>query len=380
MVSVRSRADQKKGTALVAYMVKPFLLKDRTKVSSSHTHFVESLLMVNVLLEMGYDVDVIDFENNTFVPAKSYDIFLSVRKHFQRYAEMLGGDCMKVVHLDVSHWLYNNTVAVKRCHDVLKRKGVALDSYRRIEANKAIECADFATMLGNDYSMGTYAYSGKEIYPVPIPVRTGTSKPDKDFDRIRKNFIWFGSQGLVHKGLDLVLEAFAEMPDYNLKVCGPIEEEPDFKKAFHRELYQSKNIQTIGWVDVTSEKFAEIANDTAALLYPSCAEGQCGAVVTCMTAGIIPVVSVESGINIAPEYGRNLKGITVEAVKEAVKAIAALPSEDLRKMSENAAAYTAKNHTKEQYMRRLGEVLRDGLARRRARPDGVESESVSVGS
>ncbi len=49
-------------------------------------------------------------------------------------------------------------------------------------------------------------------------------------------------------------------------------------QAFHRELYETPNIEAIGWVDVGSERFREIANGCAALIYPSCSEGQAGSV------------------------------------------------------------------------------------------------------
>ena len=35
---------------------------------------------------------------------------------------------------------------------------------------------------------------------------------------------------MVHKGLDLVLEAFAGMPEYHLTVCGPVAKEKDFER------------------------------------------------------------------------------------------------------------------------------------------------------
>jgi hypothetical protein len=50
---------------------------------------------------------------------------------------------------------------------------------------------------------------------------------------------------MVHKGLDLVLEAFADMPEYHLTVCGPIQKEQDFERAYYRELYQVPNIRRL---------------------------------------------------------------------------------------------------------------------------------------
>jgi glycosyltransferase involved in cell wall biosynthesis len=91
-------------------------------------------------------------------------------------------------------------------------------------------------------------YAKKPLFPVPIP--SACMYPwseSKDFDACRRNFLWFGSGGFIRKGLDLVLEAFAGMPEYHLTVCGPIEEERDFQQAFAKELYDTPNIHTLGW-------------------------------------------------------------------------------------------------------------------------------------
>ncbi len=43
--------------------------------------------------------------------------------------------------------------------------------------------------------------------------------------------MWFGSGGMIHKGLDLVLEVFARMQEYHLHICGPVHHEEDFCKS-----------------------------------------------------------------------------------------------------------------------------------------------------
>ena len=69
----------------------------------------------------------------------------------------------------------------------------------------------------------------------------------------------------MHKGLDLVLEAFAGMPDHHLYVCGPLQQEKDFVKAFYTELYETPNIHAVGWVDLEGPEFLEIVNKCVGL-------------------------------------------------------------------------------------------------------------------
>lgn len=68
---------------------------------------------------------------------------------------------------------------------------------------------------------------------------------EKDFDTCHQNFLWFGCGSLVHKGLDWVLEAFSQMPDCHLTICGSISQEKKFVEPFSKELSQTLSIHTV---------------------------------------------------------------------------------------------------------------------------------------
>ena len=338
-----------RGNVLLAYIIDPFLLKAGESISNTHTHFWESLQIAQTYLDLGYAVDVISYRNTTFVPSKDYSIFVAARTNFAKIAKRLNDDCFKVAYLDTAHWLFNNNAAYKRLFAVQQRKRMTVESNKMVEPNRAIEYADCAIILGNDFTIGTYQYAQKEIYPIHIP--TCTLYPwaeDKDFENCRKNFLWFGSRGLVHKGLDLALEAFAEMPDYHLTVCGPVQEEKDFEQAFYKELYQTPNIQTVGWVDVSGPEFLEIAQECVGLVYPSCSEGQSGAVATCLQAGLIPVISYESGFDV-DDFGLILEECSIEKIKDSVQEIANLSAQELEAMARKAWQYARENHSRSKY-------------------------------
>lgn len=337
------------GNVLLSYVIDPFLLKDNEPVPNTHTNFWESLQIARTLLNLGYCIDVINYGNTAFIPQKEYSFFISSRTNFQRIAQLLNNDCVKIAHLDTAHWLFNSFAEYKRCLDLQQRKGVALGSFRRVEPNWAIEYADCATILGNDFTINTYRYAQKSIFRIPVPTYTVYPWPeDKNYVACRGHFLWFGNRGLVHKGLDLVLEAFSEMPEYHLTVCGPISEEKEFEKVFYKELHQTPNIHTIGWVDVTSSEFIEITNKCIGLIYPSCSEGQSGAVVTCLQAGLIPIISYESGVDVH-DFGIILKDCSIEEIKRSVQMVSSLSAEELKRMARKAWEYARANHTREKY-------------------------------
>jgi glycosyltransferase involved in cell wall biosynthesis len=339
------------GNVLLGYIIDPFLLKGEESIPNSHTHFIESLLMAETFLNLGYSVDVISYLNKGFFPKKKYSVFVAARTNFQRIAELLNEDCLKVVHLDTSHWLFNNSASYNRCFALQERRGVSLKSFKWVEANWAIEQADYATVLGNDITISTYRYAQKPIVPLCVP--TFTVYPwgeGKNFDDCRNHFLWLGSDGLVHKGLDLVLEAFAEMPQYRLTVCGPVREEKGFESCYYKELYHTPNIRTIGWVDITSPEFLEIATDCLGLIYPSCAEGQSGAVATCLQAGLIPIISRESGFDV-DDFGLILRECSIDEIKNSIRKVSGLSAEELESMALKAWEYARANHTRKSYAR-----------------------------
>lgn len=346
-----------RGNVLLAYIVDPFLVEKDEAISCDHTHHIESKLIAQSFLNQGYRVDVIDYRDRHFFPNKKYDFFVSARTNLEHIAKRLNDDCIKIAHLDTSHFLFNNFAAYKRALKLQNRRGIANSSIRIIEHNLAIEHADYGTVLGNQATIQTYSYAKKPLFPVPVPTPQIYQSPEKkSFHDCKNRFLWFGSSGFVHKGLDLVLEAFVEMPNCHLTICGPVNKDTDFVQDFYTELYQTPNIHTVGWVDVSSSNFVEIANSCAALIYPSCAEGQAGSVVTCLQAGLIPIVSYESGVDVE-DFGKILVESSLNEIKAAVGEISVLPEETLEIMSTKAWEYARKNHTKEDYLKRYTSII-----------------------
>jgi hypothetical protein len=345
------------GRVLVSYVLEPFLRPPGVDISRDHTHHWESWQIAQTFLERGFRVDVISYLNRRFVPSHGYDLFFSARTNLQRVSSALPGGCRKVAHLDTAHWLVNNTAAYQRLLDLQRRRGITLSNAKMVEANWAIEHADLGTVLGNDFTMATYRYAGKPLHRIPI------SAPEvypwdetRSFERARRRFLWFGSSGFVHKGLDLVLEAFVRMPELELVVCGPFADEQPFLAAFHRELFETPNIRAVGWVDVASEQFREIARSCVGLVYPSCSEGGGGSAITCMHAGLIPVVSVETSVDVG-DGGIVLRENTIDAICATVQALAGRSAQDLESQAREAWQLARARHTRERFAAAFAEFV-----------------------
>ncbi len=356
------------GRALLSYILDPYLLAPGAAEPHSHTHFWESREIGRILVAAGFELDVVHWTNDTFLPVHPYDLFVDVRLNLERLGPVLGPECLKVMHIETAHCDFYNPAQRRRLSELEARRGIRLAPYKLLEPNHAIEHADAATILGNRTTQATYAHAGRPLWPVPISQPFLYPWPEgKDFTAVRQRFLWFGSGGLLHKGLDRVLEVFAGLPDLELTVLGPIDREPEFVRAFRRELYETPNIHTLGWIDVARPGFLDLARRHLALVYPSCSEGQNGGAVTCMHAGLIPVLSRESGLDIAPAYGVELASSSLDEIRGRVLELAARPPEELRAQSLRAWEWVRAHHTREQFSRGYEGALRAILERFRPR-------------
>lgn len=359
---------QPRGRVLLAHVIEPFLVKPGSPIPTTHTHFGEAIAKVQTLLDLGFEVDIISYRNRVFQPKLRYDMLISSRSRFERLSGLVGPDCIKIIDLDVAHWLFNNAAATKRLLDLQSRRKRTLNSYRRLEEVWGVENADYVVMKGSQFTYDTYRYAEKPTFQMPNPAIKMYPWPEnKDFLACRSTFLWLGSRGAVHKGLDLVLEAFAAMPACRLIVFGPVADDKRFAELYRAELFHTPNIELRGWIDVASTAFEDAARGCIGLIYPSASEGCAGSVITCMHAGLLPIVSYESGVEFPDGCGAILKTNTIEEIQEQVRVITAAPVDELRLMSRRTWEFARSRHTPSEYQKcfrsAIDSILNDQPAR-----------------
>ncbi len=344
-----SPSGKPRGRLLLSYVTHPFAISLKELLATPHTNPHECLEIADTFLGRDYAIDVIDWTNLVFMPKKKYDVAIDVHQNLERLGPYLPHDCVKIFYITGAHWLYQNLAELTRLQELKTRRGVVLMSRRQMNPSRNIECADYATALGNDFARETYAFAKKRIAQIPLFSTTVFPSPQKkDFRAIRKNFVWIGGGGAVHKGLDRVLECFTALPDFHLTVCGPVEGEEDFFTFYRKELMETPNIKFVGRIDVRGAQFNRIIDQSVALVYPSCSEGQSGSVITGLHAGLIPIVTRQSGVDVEP-FGITLQTASVEEIRAAVKTVAALPENEMRDRALGAWTYAQTYHTRETF-------------------------------
>jgi glycosyltransferase involved in cell wall biosynthesis len=343
-----------RGRVLLSYLTEPFL-HPRTVNFESHTNLWECKQIAQTFLDKGFTVDVVDWKNSSFMPKRTYKYVIDIHSNLERWSAVLPSTCIKIFHATGSHWLFQNTAEYTRLLELQQRRGYTLMPRRIVSPTHSVEHADRVTILGNKTTQATYAFAKKPLFPIPLSTTNEFPFPEeKDFAAVQKSFIWFGGGGSVHKGLDLVLELFAQHPEYQLSVCGKIDS--DFERAYFRELHELPNITLYGWVHPSGDIFTSLVSKAVALIHPSCSEGQSGAVILGLHASLIPIVTKESGVDVEP-FGITLPDASSASLRDAVQSIANAMPETLSARAKEAWQYARTHHTREVFAKSYADFV-----------------------
>jgi glycosyltransferase involved in cell wall biosynthesis len=325
-----------------------------------HSNRWECRAIARAFTDAGFRVEAIDHAERRYRPPDDCAALIDIHSNLEHLAPQLPAAAKKILHATGANWLFQNRAELARLAALRDRRGVSLPPRRQVTPSRGIEIAGLATTTGNAFTIETFAFARKPMHRIPVSSTYTQDWPaEKKIETCRAHFLWLGSHGLVHKGLDLVLEAFAQTPGLNLTICGPVSAEPDFAAEYRREL-ALPNIRVQGWIDTHSPAFRELLASHVGVVYPSCSEGGGGSVVTCLHGGLIPIVTREASIDLE-NFGFALREAGVAAIVEAVERVATLPAAELNLRSRAAWEFARRQHTREAFEKNYRLFVRDVL-------------------
>jgi len=356
-----------KKRALMAYVAWPFYVDPENRLHGVIANGLQSVEIAKAFNRLGYIVDVIDWLDTTFVPTNNYDAFFGMHYNFERLLPYLADTTTKIYYGTGAYWAFEIAAEQHRIENLIKRRGIQIKLPTRLGDNNWVQLADAVIVMGNEFTASTYRPYNSKIFSIDNSARISNT-PDlehKDFTRARNNFLAFPSTGLLHKGLDLLLEAFIELKDLDLWVCGPLQAktERDFVRAYRRELFHTPNIHPIGWTDIHSEQFKQLTNKCAFVFSPSCAEGMAGGILDCMSQGLIPLVSREVGVD-TNDFGVTFEESSVDIIRQVVTNMAKQPPHILRRMAQEAYRQACARYSLNSFSKNIERILRVILSER----------------
>lgn len=354
------------GRALLSYLNEGIDADENSAIFEGHSNKWESRMMAQILKDMGYIVDVINWNNNTFIPAVKYDVLIDIALNLQRVAPYLPQDCIKILHNTGSYWYFANAAELKRVEDFEKRRHAFYTPKRLAHFpelhERSLKIADYCSLIGNQTTLETYPEPYRHKF---TKVNVSNSKIDfiktpSAFVPAEKEFLWFNSFGMVHKGLDLLLEVFLKHPEWQLHIIGS--DEQDFMKAYAEDLKNITNISFHGFMNPKSEAFENIISKCFCFLSPSCSEGMSGSNATCLQIGMLPVISVNSGIDLAKNCGVLLQECSIPEIENAIQLVLAKTdgalSAEITTLQQNAAAAFSRDTFKATYTQFIKTALK----------------------
>jgi glycosyltransferase involved in cell wall biosynthesis len=363
MVSIPAKG-KKKGNVLLSYITDPFTFAPGEHYTDPHSNPWVVMEMARLFTERGYAVDVINWNDNKFVPRKRYAVYVDIHNNFERLSPSLPEGCIKIMHITGSYPEFQNKAESERINALEKRRGVLLPMRREVPLFKELNDIDFIEGYGNKTVFGTYPNIGDKIIPIPVPtMETYDFRENKDFAAARKHFLWFGGGGAILKGLDLVVEAFAELPHLQLSIIGPAAYEKEFEKIYAKELalpnitrYGRPRINREGENLVDGRDIREIYDRCGAIIFLSASEGGGGATVQAMQTGLFPIVTPNTGIDEwAPSVVVN--DISIENIKKVVEDFSNLPPEKVAQLARDSWMFAREHHTKEAFTKAYEDFL-----------------------
>ena len=343
--------------ALLSYLVLPLLpprsFRDRVKFSNRGI----AQEIPRVLNELGYSLDIVNYDNRSWFPDRQYDMFIGHGGiNFEAISRRLPERTVRIYFATGIYWRELNTRVQRRAANLASRRGVVLSSYRAVEHSEdyALRNSDGIICLGNHRAVQTYSQFpniigiNNAIFPVEWEGWRG-----KDFEEGRRHFLFFSGRGNVLKGLDLLLEVFAGS-DLHLHVCQHLES--DFADAYRRELAMHHNIHIYGFTSMRSKKFAALATQCDWAISPTCAEGQPGAMLECMARGLIPILSEESNIDVG-KWGISLPDCHIDTLRSTVLKASRMDTDLIRQMTSEVVEDTRNKYTVKNFRKNIREAI-----------------------
>jgi glycosyltransferase involved in cell wall biosynthesis len=325
-VELRPQTRVKRGRVLFSYMALPLTLPADAPRLQMHSAYQRCREFARIFTELGYHVDAIDWNDQTFVPKNRYDVVFDICLNLARLEPFYSPNTVKLLYCTGSDPYYQNAAELKRVEAVNQRRNGNYEAKRLVLepklATRSLEISDVCLLLGSEYTRQTYPESLRDkiqLIPTYAPPLGERAKQPHEYVPAQREFLWFAGNGAVHKGLDLVLEVFARNPDLTLHVVGNVAAETDFMQMYEAELTGCANIHYHGFLKPNSEKFKEILATTFAFVAPTCSEAISSAVAHSLQTGLYPIISRDTGIILPDGCGTYLEDCTIDEIEAAVR-------------------------------------------------------------
>ena len=318
----------------------------------SKIHIYQLLLP---FINKGYIVDIYpsEYVNENDILDINYDVIFGFGPTYMKLISK-NPNALKILFIsENAPWVVRSKFA-ERLKWYKERTG-KFPKYARSRTNFYVDdmfsLSDCGISINGTQNISSMLHKLRPIYQLNVNALYGKHKDiNKDHNRTRRNFLWFGSTGAIHKGLDLLVEVFRILPEYQLDVYGASQLEL-------KDMELPSNIHICNKISVFSEKFIdEVVNEHSYVISLSCSEGMQSSIATCMMYGIIPIVSIETGYD-DNQYVITPESLDINQIMSVIKRCANMNPENLIKLEHDIMHFASSHYTIEQFTDNYNQII-----------------------
>lgn len=349
-----------KKKALLSYLIKPFIQNDNL----SHTNSRESYLLAKILDDLGYIVDVIDYDikaNN--INFNEYDIILGQGEALEQ-SIIENSKSKKILYSPGCSQNYNHIESINVLKRFYTRNNLLISKECRFAKQNWVLQQNFSDqyiVLGNRFVSDTYINQGiskNRILNVNIFYHDigQIDLNRKDFTKTQKCFLWFGGTGAIHKGLDIVIEYFAKHKELDLYICGHLS--GNFYDFYKDNIENNNNIHYKSFVHIKSDEFYKIVMSCSALIYPSISEGGAASIISVLAfGGLIPIITKSSGLDLN-EHCIIMSESSITEIDNGIKKYLEIPVNKQKSICTDLRNEIRNKHTETNFINSITELLK----------------------
>lgn len=329
-----------------------------------HAAYYHYNQMIHVLCKMGYNIDICHCTETHF-PQRfndyKYDIiigqgplYLDICKSHPNSKKILfcsenNPNVVKTNYKDRIEYF-------KQRHPKIKTSLATVRN--QYFTNEHLTISDEIILINSQYNSQSFKPYFSRIFTINVNAMINSNFNPECLENTtkatRKNFVVFGCNGLIHKGIDILLDVFKDLPEYKLHIFGLSKSEI---KLFN--LLKSNNTNNCGYIDVLSKSFIrQVINKNTFVILPSCSEGMASGVASCMAHGLIPIVTRECGFNKC-KYIIELEDYSIDAIKSQIQSLELIPNEELVKLRIGAMHYAKQQFSIEYFTQTFEKIIKE---------------------
>ena len=330
---------------------------------SRHTNRYELYKIILFFIQKDYVLDICHCNDvNAIECAKKqkYDVIFGLGHVFRKMAET--SDAYKILYLTENPYSFSYKKEMERITYFYNRHHIKISFARtgHFFYKSDEELADAVICLGDPKQI---RMSEKDV----IRIWPSAMINDNYFDiskRNRKNFLVLGTDGFVHKGIDLLLEVFAKHSDWNLFLCGS-----NIKKTIKKLKYPAipANIHDCGFVNVYSDSFLRYVETCTFILLPSCSEASPTAILTGMCHGLLPIIMNGQGMDEMDEYCYYFENYDLASIERKLNEVIELSQDECIDRAYKVMDYARNKFTLENFQREIYHALSSILEKDRTK-------------